>query len=127
LEALYRLAEASARVRLSDTVTLTDAERAVSIFTEYLRRVGMDPETGNFDIDLIATGISHSQHELMRSIQDIIKTICNDSEDNNASRSDIISEAEVKGLESKRVESALDRLKRNGEIFEPVRGKYRIT
>jgi len=127
LEAFVRLAEASARIRLSQEVKVDDAKRAISIIDQYLRRVGMDRETGKFDIDIIATGISHSQHERMRSIIDLIKRLCNESVDGNASRSDIISEAEIEGLESRKVEEALDRLKRNGQIYEPTHGKYRVT
>jgi replicative DNA helicase Mcm len=122
-----RLAESSARIRLSQEVTVEDAKRAISIIDQYLRRVGMDRETGKFDIDIIATGISHSQHERMRSIIDIIKKLCSESKDGNASRSEIISEAEIEGHQSAKVEEALDRLKRNGHIYEPVHGKYRIA
>jgi replicative DNA helicase Mcm len=127
LEAFVRLAEASARIRLSQEATVEDSKRAIAIIDQYLRRVGMDRETGKFDIDIIATGISHSQHERMRSLIDLIKRLCNESSDGNASRSDIISEAEISGMESRRVEEALDRLKRNGQIYEPMHGKYRIT
>ena len=127
LEAFVRLAEASARIRLCQEVTIEDSKRAISIIDQYLRRVGMDRETGRFDIDIIATGISHSQHERMRSLIDIVKRLCNESTDGNAARSDILSEAEIMGLESSKVEEAIDRLKRNGQIYEPVHGKYRIT
>ncbi|RLI49618.1 hypothetical protein DRO61_04830 [Candidatus Bathyarchaeota archaeon] len=127
LEAFVRLAEASARVRLSEEVTVEDAKRAISIIDQYLRRVGMDRETGKFDIDIIATGISHTQQSRMRSIIDIIQKLCNASEDDNATRSDIVSEAEIEGIESSKVEDALDRLKRHGQIYEPIHGKYRVT
>ncbi len=127
LEAFVRLAEASARIRLSQEATIDDAKRAINIIDQYLRRVGMDQETGKFDIDIIATGISHSQHERMRSLIDIIKRICKESPDGNATRGDIVSEAEIEGLESNKVEDALDRLKRNGQIYEPAHGKYRVT
>jgi len=127
LEAFVRLSEASARIRLSQEATIEDAKRAIAIIDQYLRRVGMDRETGKFDIDIIATGFSHSQHERMRSIIDLIKRLCNESSDGNAARSDIISEAEISGMESRKVEEALDRLKRNGQIYEPMHGKYRVT
>jgi len=127
LEAFVRLAEASARIRLSQEATIEDAKRAIAIIDQYLRRVGMDRETGKFDIDIIATGFSHSQHERMRSIIDLIKRLCNESSGGNAARSDIISEAEISGMESRKVEEALDRLKRNGQIYEPMHGKYRVT
>ena len=127
LEAFVRLAEASARVRLSKEVTVEDSKRAISIIDQYLRRVGMDRETGRFDIDLIATGISRSQHDRMRLIIDIIQRLTSESPDGSASRGDIISESEIEGIETSRVEEALDRLKRNGQIYEPIHGKYRVT
>lgn len=127
LEAFVRLSEASARIRLSEEVTAEDAKRAIHIIDQYLRRVGIDRETGRFDIDIIATGISHSQHDRMRIIMDIIQRLCNESKDGNAARGDIIQEAEIEGMKSDKVEEALDRLKRNGQIYEPVHGKYKIT
>ncbi len=127
LEAFVRLSEASARLRLSQEVTVDDAKRAIYIIDQYLRRVGLDRETGKFDIDIIATGISHSQHDRMRTIIDIIHKLSNESKDGNAIRGDVIREAEIEGLESGKVEEALDRLKRQGQIYEPVHGKYKIT
>jgi replicative DNA helicase Mcm len=127
LEAFVRLAEASARIRLSEVATVDDAKRSISIIDQYLRRVGMDRETGKFDIDIIATGISHSQHERMRMLIDLIKRLCGQSPEGNADRSEIISEAEIMGLEASKVEGALNKLKRDGQIYEPMHGKFRIT
>jgi replicative DNA helicase Mcm len=127
LEAFVRLAEASAKVRLSQEATIDDAKRAIYIIEQYLRRVGMDRETGRFDIDIIATGISHSQHDRMRMIMDIVQRLSTEAKEGNAARGDIIREAEIEGLESTKVEEALDRLKRNGQIYEPIHGKYKIT
>ncbi len=127
LEAFVRLAEASARVRLSSKVTVEDAQRAISIIDQYLRRVSLDRETGKFDIDIIATGISHTQQERMRTVIDIIKRICEESKDGNAARVDVIREAEMAGIEASKAEEILERLKRNGQIYEPVIGKYKIT
>jgi len=127
LEAFVRLAEASAKIRLSEEVTIEDAKRAIYIIDQYLRRVGMDRETGKFDIDIIATGISHSQHDRMRMIMDVIQRLGNEAKDGNAVRGDVIRELEIEGLEASKVGDALDRLKRNGQIYEPVHGKYKIT
>ncbi len=127
LEAFVRLAEASAKIRLSEVVEIEDAKRSIYVIEQYLRRVGMDKETGKIDIDIIATGISHSQHDRMRNIMDIVQRLSSESKDGNAARSDIVREGEILGLESGKVEEALDRLKRNGQIYEPVHNKYKIT
>jgi replicative DNA helicase Mcm len=127
LEAFVRLAESSARIRLSQEATVDDAKRAISIIDQYLRRVGTDRETGRFDIDIIATGISHSQHERMRLLLDIIQRLCVESEDKSVNRADIISEAEIQGIESRKVEETLDRLSRDGQIYKTPQGKYGIA
>ena len=127
LEAFVRLAEASARIRLSEKITVDDAKRAISTIDQYLRRVGTDRETGKIDIDIIATGISHSQHDRMRIIMDLIKRLCDESKDGNAARNDIIIESETNGISSEKVKEVLDRLKRNGQIYEPIHDKYKIT
>jgi replicative DNA helicase Mcm len=127
LEAFVRLAESSARIRLSQEATAGDAKRAIFIIDQYLRTVGTDRETGRFDIDIIATGISHSQHERMRLLLDIIQRLCAESEDKSVNKADIISEAEIQGLESRKVEEALDRLSRDGQIYKTPQGKYGIT
>jgi DNA replicative helicase MCM subunit Mcm2 (Cdc46/Mcm family) len=58
---------------------------------------------------------------------DIIQRLCDESKDGNATRNEIIIEAETSGLAADKVKEALDRLKRNGQIYEPVHNKYKIT
>jgi len=87
----------------------------------------MDKETGKIDIDIIATGFSHSQHDRMRTIIDIIHRLCDESKEGSASRNDIIIEAETNGIPADKVKEALDRLKRNGQIYEPIHDRYKIT
>ncbi|HID09293.1 TPA: AAA family ATPase, partial [Candidatus Micrarchaeota archaeon] len=53
LEAIVRLAEASARVRLSNEINIEDAKRAIDLVEKSLRKIGYDPETGKIDIDRI--------------------------------------------------------------------------
>ncbi len=121
LEALVRLAEASARLRLSDKVTKQDARRAIELVEYCLMEVGLDRETGKIDIDRIATGISASQ----RSHISVIKEVIDDLE-NKVGKTipidDIIEESKNKGISEEKVEEVLEKLKRVGEIFEPRRG-----
>ncbi len=53
LEAMVRLAEAHARMRLSKKVELTDAVSAIDLVRSYLMQVGYDKDTKTFDIDRI--------------------------------------------------------------------------
>jgi replicative DNA helicase Mcm len=121
LEALVRLAEASARLRLSNEATKSDAKRAIDLVEYCLKQVGFDKETETFDIDRIATGISASQ----RSHISVIKEIIDDLEDKVGKTipiDDIMEEAKNKGIEEAKAEEVLEKLKRVGEVFEPRRG-----
>ena len=120
LEALVRLTEASARLRLSNKATEKDASRAIELVEYCLMEVGFDKETGKIDIDRIATGISASQ----RSHISIVKEIINDLESKVGKTiplDDIIEESKNKGITEEKVEEVLEKLKRVGEIFEPRR------
>ena len=121
LEALVRLTEASARLRLSDKATKEDAKKAIELIEYCLMQVGFDRETGKIDIDRITTGISASQ----RSHISVIKEIITDLEDKVGKTipiDDIIEEAKNKGIEEAKTEEVLEKLKRVGEVFEPRRG-----
>jgi replicative DNA helicase Mcm len=65
LEALIRLAKANARMRLSDHVTVEDANRAIKIVSFYLREAGVDTETGKIDIDVLMTGKSRDRKSVV--------------------------------------------------------------
>ncbi len=121
LEALIRMAEATSRLSLSDKVTRKDAKKAIDLMHYCLVQVGMDPETGNIDIDRISTGIPASERSHISTIKEIInelekklgKTIPID---------DIVDEAKQKGIEEENIEETIQKLKRAGDIFEPRRG-----
>jgi len=121
LEALVRLTEASAKIRLSQEATEEDARRAIQLVEYCLMQVGFDKETGKIDIDRIATGISASQ----RSHIVIIKEIIADLESKvgkTIPMDDVIEEAKNRGVSEDKAEEVLEKLKRVGEVFEPRRG-----
>ena len=72
LEAIIRLSEACARVRLSNTVTPADATRAIDLLKYSLMQVGYDEETKTFDIDKITTGISSSKRNKIVTVRETI-------------------------------------------------------
>jgi len=121
LEALVRLAEASARIRLSDKVTKEDAKRAIDLLKHCLMQVGYDYETKSFDIDIISTGVPASE----RSRIHVIREIINDLEEKIGKTipiTEILDVAKSKNINESQVEEILERLKREGEVFEPQRG-----
>lgn len=120
LEALVRLTEASAKLRLSNEATRNDARRAIELVEYCLMEVGFDKETGKIDIDRIATGISASQRSNIVVVKEIIADL-----ENKVGKTipidDIIEEAKNKGITEEKIEEVLEKLKRVGEVFEPRR------
>ena len=121
LEAFIRLAEASARVRLSEHVTRDDADRAIRISDYFLKKI-MGGE--RFDIDIIATGISHSQRERMRILLDIIDQLTRGGE--SPSEDDILAEADGFNIDRGQAKEVLTRLVSDGRIYTPKAGHYRV-
>ncbi len=126
LEAFIRIAEASARMRLSNVVTKEDAERAIKIVEYYLTKVGIEKEIGDFNIDIITTGITKTQKDKMKIITEIIRDICQEIE-GAAPLEEIIERAQDEGMDRDTVEKLINKMRKEGIIFEPKHGKYRLT
>ncbi len=126
LEAIIRLAEASARVRLSYEVTVEDVERAIRIFKRSLEQIAVDPETGKIDIDYAFTGTSATQRDRIAIIKKIIEELEKEHE-RGAPEEDIIRIAEEKGISKEKAEEILAKLKQKGEIYSPRYGYYRVV
>lgn len=122
LEALIRLAEGSARVRLDSKIKRQDAKRAIELLKYCLMQVGIDPETGQIDIDVLSTGISTSTKNKMFLVRDIISSLEEKAGDKLVPITEVIKEAETKGLDESTVMQVIDRLNREGEIFKPKEG-----
>jgi len=121
LEALIRLSEASARVRLSTKVLKSDARRAIELVHFCLMQIGVDPETGKIDIDRITTGVTASQRGNIHNVKDIIKDL-EGLIGKQIPVDDIILKAKEKGMDPEKVEDILDVLKKEGVIFTPRSG-----
>lgn len=120
LEALVRVAEASARSELRDEVLVKDAERAIDILTYCLKQIGVDPETGDYDIDMIESGVSSSQRNRLQTIKQIIRSEGGDDEPVEVDS--VIEKAEEQGLDRDKAEEIIDRMTREGDLWEPQPG-----
>lgn len=73
LDAIQRLAEASARVRLSDTITADDIKRAQRVIGRSLADVGINEE-GELDADIQELGQSAPQADRVKMITNALET-----------------------------------------------------
>ncbi|OYT56043.1 MAG: hypothetical protein B6U68_04020 [Candidatus Aenigmarchaeota archaeon ex4484_14] len=123
-EALLRMAEASAKIRLDNKITVEDAQRAIKIMKFSLRQLGYEPETGKIDIDRIESGITTSQRSRIRAVLEIIDAL--QEGEKEVSVEDVkASASETRGMSDADVIEIIDRLKRDGTIFEPRAGYIR--
>jgi replicative DNA helicase Mcm len=122
LEALVRLSEAAAKVRLSDTITRKDARYAINILHYCLEQIGLDPETGKIDIDRITTGITTSERAKIVGVREIIHDLEEKLNNKIIPIEEIIKAAGEKGLTEEKVIESIEKLKRSGDLFEPRKG-----
>ena len=120
LEALIRMSEASAKMRLSTIATKEDAKRAIDIMKFYLMQVGYDYESKTFDIDRISSKITSSQRNKIFMVRDIITEL-----EGKIGKMIPIEEIEkeMEGRVSKdELNDALVQLERESIIFKPKTG-----
>ena len=125
LQALVRLSEASAKIRLSKTVTKAHAKESIEIMKYYLMQVGYDYESKTFDIDKISTGIATSQRSKIINVRETITHL----ESRLGSLIPIEEvEKELKDKMSKdEIDDAINKLQATGDIFKPKRGYVQRT
>lgn len=126
LEGLVRLAEASARMRLSEKVTPDDAARTIRITMTSLRQVGMDTETGKLDIDVLHVGVAKSQRDRIKNLKHILEDLSKDYE-GMVPLEVLIDRAVESGMPKDKVEKELKKLREIGEIFEPKSGHLSLS
>ncbi|MBN2042891.1 MAG: minichromosome maintenance protein MCM [Candidatus Aenigmarchaeota archaeon] len=117
-EALIRLSEASAKIQLSPEVKKEHAQRAIRLMRSSLRQLGFEPETGMIDIDRSDGATTSRERSKIRVVMEIINDLSKKSKE--IPMSEITSEAKREGIEE--VDEVIEKLKREGMLFEPNPG-----
>jgi len=120
LQALIRMSEASAKLRLSNKISVADAQNAIEIMKYYLMQVGYDYESKTFDIDRVSGRFSSSQRNKVFTVRDTITEL-------EGRMGKLIPVEEIeKELEDKltkeEIDEAITKLDINGVIFRPKKG-----
>ncbi|KAG2201451.1 hypothetical protein INT47_001500 [Mucor saturninus] len=72
LESMIRMSEAHAKMRLSDTVELSDVNEASRLIREAIKEYATDPKTGRIDMDLILSGTASHERNLQNSLKEAL-------------------------------------------------------
>ena len=125
LEAIIRLAEASAKIKLKETVDKEDAEKAVRLQMACLKKVGVDPETGEMDIEIMEGRTPKSDRDKIQRVTEEI-ALLEEEYAGNAPLNVLISNMNEKyGVSEEKVENIVRNLQQKGVIYEPDTGYYR--
>ncbi|GME84702.1 unnamed protein product [[Candida] boidinii] len=84
LESMIRLSEAHAKMRLSETVELSDVKEAVRLMKSAIKEYATDPITGRIDMDLVQTGQTMSERKMK---EDLSKAVLQVIQSNSGSGS----------------------------------------
>ena len=124
MEALIRLSEAAARVRLSPVVEERDVRVALDILLKAMEDVMMDRETMTFDVDLVYSGTPMSQREKIKTVMDIIRE--KTMEYDTVPIEVVVEEAEQRGISRMRAEEIIKKLLEQGEVYQPRHGELKL-
>ena len=122
LEALVRLAEAAAKIRLSSTVTKKDAQKAIELVDYCLNQIAKDSETGKIDIDRLTSRITATQRSSIAVLKEIVTSLEEQLGTKAIPIEQIIEAAATKNITKEQTEELLEKLRRSGDVFEPKRG-----
>lgn len=122
LEALVRLSEAAAKIRLAKTVIKKDVLKAIELVDYCLNEIARDKETGKIDIDKISSTISATQRSSISVIKEIINILEEQNHDKIIPIEEVIEAAKEKNLPEEKTNEIMEKLRRSGDLFEPKRG-----
>jgi replicative DNA helicase Mcm len=116
-ESLIRLAEASAKIRLSDIVTMEDAQRSINLMSNSLRMFGFEPESGKIDIDKVeGQRMTAIQRGKTKTLIDLVDRMSVDY-GNEIPKEELIRRAASEGVTD--AEDMLRKLLQMGELYQP--------
>ena len=121
LQGLTRLAEASAKLRLSDTVEAVDSKRAIRVLSDSLASMGCLGDMGKADGKL-----SRSQLTKAETIKSIIQKLEESGDSERASEIDVKSEAFKEGISGEDVDKLLEKMKAMAAIYSPTYGYWKV-
>lgn len=116
VDGVARLCEASARVRLSETIEEQDIERAKEVIEQSLvdlQLIGSDQATA--DITEVDTGVSQNQRERYTTVKGVIETL-QPNASTGVDKETVVNTAVEAGFEKSKVEHNIQKLANKGVI-----------
>lgn len=119
-EAIMRLAEAYAKVRLSEKVEVDDALNSIRIFTKYLDTFGLVKGTNIIDIDKAEGRPSKEKRDKMTIIVETIRSLIDKNNGLPIAREHLINACKLEGLDETFLEKTIESLLTQGVFYSPT-------
>ncbi len=124
IETLFKLSEGYAKLRTKTIADSEDMKSAIELFNYCLEQIGIDPKTGNLDIDRICTTLTQFDRLIIKNIIHIMKEI--QEEKPEITFVEIIKKTETFYYDNEVVIKILNKLKEEGVIFEPRKNIFKF-
>jgi replicative DNA helicase Mcm len=125
LEALIRLGEAAARMRLSETITPDDARLVINIVDGSLRQIAYDSSTRTWDIDRVVTKYPKRTREVISRITDAVTLKSDDK--GVATVTDVLEYLKSHyGLGENEVKTGIELMLRETRLIAPREGLVKL-
>jgi len=127
LEGLVRLAEANAKMRLSEEVEGRDSDTAIRLFNYVMKQIMTDKETGVLDVDVVIGKPKSERDKLQKvdSIMEIIRELLKTND--TADIDEVVERAGQAGISDHEAEKIIAQLKSKGEIYEKEHRQFKIV
>jgi replicative DNA helicase Mcm len=119
LEAIVRLTEANARMRLSETADAPDAIAAIKLIMSCMNEVGIDPETGQLDANRLTGDMSASRRKKGDIFDETFKVLESSLPGGIIPKLVLIKELTLRGLSEHQSEEILSAKMRDGTLYAP--------
>jgi replicative DNA helicase Mcm len=121
---IIRMAQASAKIRLSSTVDVQDIQRAFGLLIESLKAQEAITSNGRINYEKVEHVPSKEKRDMIHEIRETIKELCEQSEEHLAEINMILTRMLAKGFSDEKIEEAFENMKRAGEILSPRVNRY---
>lgn len=124
-ESLVRITKAAARLRLSTTATIDDAEMAISLVISSMDQVALDPATGKYDSGFIETGMAAPKMAANRKVIRAIEDFFTRNREWPSLKLIQIDLKDTAKMDGDQVERLVEKMIRTGMLYEPAPGQIR--
>ncbi|KAI7858561.1 MCM2/3/5 family-domain-containing protein [Circinella umbellata] len=130
LESMIRMSEAHARMRLSDTVEISDVEEASRLLRSAIKDYATDPKTGRIDMDLILMGTGSHERNLQDDLERELHNLINNQEQSQTEWTKLLTSFNAQSsvtIENRQFEEALRSLEQQGYVRIVGEGRRRVV